>query len=264
MKRADLDAFGEMLDAVCSLLSRGVYQPNPMNTALFFRALAHHSLAEVRAGFDAHVADKQRGRFVPVPADILAQIEDAAADDGRPAVEEAWAKAMRSADEFETVVWTDEMAQAWGEVAPLFAKGDKVGARMAFKDVYARLVDAARRVRRPVNWSTALGFDMERRTLALAAATHAGIAYEPPDAPRLGEAMLLLEGGEEHKPVEIADAPPAARAALMAWRERMTGVRETETRDAAAKRRTEELRQRSAALVADAVIPTTIPETNAQ
>lgn len=74
MLDSDLDQFGQMLDAVCSLLSRGTYQPSPTNTALWFRALSAHSIEDVRAAFDAHVKDPERGRFVPTPADILRQI----------------------------------------------------------------------------------------------------------------------------------------------------------------------------------------------
>jgi hypothetical protein len=252
MQRTDLNAFGEMLDAVCSLLSRGAYQPNSMNTALFFRALARYSLTEVRAGFDAHVADKQRGRFVPVPSDIIAQIEGAAADDGRPGAEEAWAKAVRSADEFETVVWTAEMAQAWAEVAPLYGQGDQVGARMAFKEIYARLVDEARSARRRVTWTAALGFDPERRALALAASAH--LLAPHPDMTRIeGGPRVLLAGPVQSAArigVLVNAAPEEVCQRLQALRVRLTGTADAVSPDAAARQRTETLRRRAAALVA--------------
>ncbi len=50
-------------------------------------------------------------------------------------------------DESTSVVWTDEMCQAWGVAAPLLEDGDKVGARMAFKESYARLIEEARQHR---------------------------------------------------------------------------------------------------------------------
>ena len=70
----DLEPFGAMLDAVCGLLSRGAYTPNEVSTAIFFRALQPWPFERVRAAFDAHVRDPERGRFVPTPADILAYV----------------------------------------------------------------------------------------------------------------------------------------------------------------------------------------------
>jgi hypothetical protein len=174
MRDADFDEFTELLDATCSLLSRGAYTPSALNAALWFRALAAHDLATVRAAFDAHIADPQRGRFVPVPADILAQVEGAAANDGRPGAEEAWAIALCGVDETETVVWTAETSEAWGVARPVHAAGDEVGARMAFREAYGRLVELARRSRRPVQWMVTEGHDAQRRQTAITAAVQAG------------------------------------------------------------------------------------------
>lgn len=174
MRDADFDEFTQLLDATCSLLSRGAYTPNALNAALWFRSLVAHDLATVRAAFDAHIADPQRGRFVPVPADILAQVEGATANDGRPGAEEAWAIAVRGVDETETVVWTAEMAEAWGVARSVHATGDEVGARMAFREAYGRLVETARRHRQPVQWAVTEGHDAQRRQVAIAAAVQAG------------------------------------------------------------------------------------------
>src|SRR4051812_28762863 len=78
MREADFDEFSAMLEDVVGLYPKGAVTGG--QKAMFFRALAAHPIAEVRAGFDAHVKDPQRGRFVPLPADILAQIEGLAAD----------------------------------------------------------------------------------------------------------------------------------------------------------------------------------------
>lgn len=174
MREADFDQFGTMLDAVCSLLSRGTYAPSAANTALWFRALSGHDLDAVRGGFDGHVKDPQRGRFVPTPADILAQITGQAAADGRPGAEEAWAMALRFRDETETIVWTAEMSQAWQIARAVMDLGDEVGARMAFREAYTRLVEEARALRMPATWSASLGFDPQRREHAIAAAVMAG------------------------------------------------------------------------------------------
>jgi hypothetical protein len=175
MDPKDYKQFSVMLDAACSLLSRGAYTPNAASTAIFFRALQAYPLEVVSRAFDAHCADPQRGKFVPAPADILAQIEGLAAQDGRPGPEEAWAMCQAAADEARTVVWTEEMRQAWSIVWPLIRQsGDEIGARMAFKEAYPRLVSEARARREPARWSTSLGADPAWRDEALRVAIEAG------------------------------------------------------------------------------------------
>ena len=177
MNKTDFDAFSEMLGDVVGMYPRG--EVNTGQMAMFFRALSGYSLDAVRAGFDGHIKDPVRGRFQPLPADILAQIADRVADDGRPGAEEAWAGAMRSADESDTIVWTSEMSQAWAIAVPVLDCGDKIGARMAFKEAYTRLVEAARGVRRPVVWTASLGFDAEKRNQVLTQAHAAGLLTGP-------------------------------------------------------------------------------------
>lgn len=173
MREEDFGEFTAMLDGVCQLLTRGGYVPSPTNSAMFFRALARYSLADVRRAMDLHVSDPVRGRFAPVPADLIAQIEAAAAkSDGRPGPEEAWA--MIPLDESGSVVWTDEMARAFGAAIGLLQDGDRVAARMAFKEAYARECEAARRAGTPANWSPSLGHDPRGHTEALRAAVEAG------------------------------------------------------------------------------------------
>lgn len=92
-------------------------------------------------------------------------------DDGRPGVEEAWAMIPR--DEESSIVWTEEMAQAYGASANLLNEGDKIGARMAFKEAYARLVAEARDRKEPPRWTPSLGSDVSGRQLALIDAVRA-------------------------------------------------------------------------------------------
>lgn len=93
-------------------------------------------------------------------ADILARIAD-----GRPDIDEAWAMIPQS--EHASVVWTDEMAQAWGAVLPLLDAGDTNGARAAFREAYARAVVEARIRREPAHWTPSLGSDVADRERAL-------------------------------------------------------------------------------------------------
>lgn len=224
MREADFAPFSQMLDAVCSLLSRGAYVPNAANTALFFRALASYELDAVRAGFDAHVKDTQRGRFVPTPADIIAQIDGRIADDGRPGPEEAWAIAVAGVDEAATIVWTAEIAEAWGMARVVMAAGDEVGARMTFREVYNRLLDEARQKGVPTSWTTSLGHDAKQRDRAIAHAQALGRLPPPPPT----EQPELLEGPEAEaagfaKIMGNPNMPHYVRERLLALRDRLTG-----------------------------------------
>lgn len=93
-------------------------------------------------------------------------------DDGRPGVEEAWALIPTGEDD--TIVWTAEMAEAHAACAPLLAEGDRVAARMTFKEVYAKAVTKAVAAGQPVTWQASLGWDMEKRKRVLLAAVEAG------------------------------------------------------------------------------------------
>lgn len=239
MVKTEFDAFSEMLDDVCTLLSRGRYVANEKSTAMWWRAMAPHPLVVVRAAFDAHVNDPERGKFVPVPADILSRIVGAAVDDRRPGSDEAWAIALASADERETVVWSTEMAEAFTATAPVLAVGDKVGARMSFRETYDRIVAAARRAGREVEWQTSLGTDPDRRALAIAAASRAGrVAGTEHDALRLPSASigtLLLAGDGAPSTDGAVPAPPEAITALRALRERLAARVDEPSADAQAR-----------------------------
>lgn len=104
-------------------------------------------------------------------AAILQRIQAA---DGRPDPNEAWSIALAASDEAESVVLTEEIRQAMSASAPGMAQRDKVGARMSFLSAYQRLVDAARRVGRPVVWSLSMGHDPQRRVAALEEAGRLG------------------------------------------------------------------------------------------
>ncbi len=93
-------------------------------------------------------------------------------DDGRPGAEEAWS--MMPFDERQSVVWSDEMAAAFGICGPLLSRGDKVAARMAFKEAYTRLVAESRDLGKRVRWTPSLGHDKAGREAVLIAAVEAG------------------------------------------------------------------------------------------
>ncbi|KDR39183.1 hypothetical protein BG61_34330 [Caballeronia glathei] len=100
-------------------------------------------------------------------AEIISRI-----DDGRPGAEEAWA--VLPFDEGTSVVWTEEMSKAFWVAYPLIEEGEKVAARMAFKESYLRLVAEAREHRIPAHWTASLGHDKDGRQPVLAAAVEKG------------------------------------------------------------------------------------------
>ncbi|MFJ2336949.1 hypothetical protein ACIOMP_08810 [Pseudomonas protegens] len=98
---------------------------------------------------------------------VASILKHAQSADGRPGKDEAWAIAMTTNDEFETVVLTDEIQLALAAAKPILDGGDKIGARMAFIDAYQRFVGQAREDAKPVNWHVSVGFDANRRIQAV-------------------------------------------------------------------------------------------------
>lgn len=93
-------------------------------------------------------------------ADIMERVED-----GRPGADEAWAQ-VGTLDEQRSLVTTAEALEAWGEVRDLL-RDDEVGARMAFRDAYKRIVSRNKANGVPVKWTVSLGQDAGGRESAL-------------------------------------------------------------------------------------------------
>lgn len=98
-------------------------------------------------------------RYFPTVADVISRI-----DDGRPGVEAAWAQLPKS--ENDSVVWTKEAAEAYGVCRGLI-KEDPVAARMAFKEVYSKLLSDARTTGIRPQWQISLGLCFHGRIAAL-------------------------------------------------------------------------------------------------
>ncbi|MCD6674864.1 MAG: hypothetical protein LT106_18680 [Burkholderiaceae bacterium] len=147
------------------------------------------------AVFAALVRCRKEVRGLLTVQDVISRI-----DDGRPGAEEAWA--MLPFDEETTVVWTDEMVAAWSVAQPLLDGGEKVAARMAFKEAYTKAVNEARDARRPPKWSASLGHDPHGRASALEAAAVKGrisLEYAQRIAPQIEfspEAIRLIEAAK--------------------------------------------------------------------
>lgn len=117
---------------------------------------------------------------------------------GRLGGNEAWALALRARDERETVVWTDEVAEAWAVAAPMANGRDLVGARMAFKDAYERITQQARDTLKRPEPRIAVGWDNARRIAVVTAAHNDGqiplalamCAVAPHEVARMGGALV--------------------------------------------------------------------------
>lgn len=240
MVEADITPFVAMLRDV-----HGLYpSAKPLSdgqAAMFFRAVAAYPLATVQQAFDAHVKDAQRGRFPPLPADVIAQIDGQAAADGRPGADEAWATALKARDEAASLVWTEETAQAWSLARTVLQLGDEVGARMAFREAYNRLVDDARRQCRPIEWVASLGFDPAGRAAAIEAAQVAGLLADAPTlALPMGDSATGLFGA----------MPPHIRERLTALADRLRAASDAPSVDAMARAETQQRQAETAGRVA--------------
>lgn len=93
-------------------------------------------------------------------------------DDGRPGAEEAWA--MFPKDESASAAVTTEMQEAMSSAWSLIEDGDRIAARMAFREAYDRIVSQNRSERIPVEWQMSLGHDRNGREPALIEAARKG------------------------------------------------------------------------------------------
>jgi len=138
--------------------------------AMWFRLLSGYSLRDSLAALDSFTASSP---YAPTPDRL---IESMKALDGRPTAEEAWATALLSSNEAETIIWTDEIAQALSLGAgDLLADGDRTAARMAFRDSYNRLVNQSRESGASVNVWISQGHDAQRRDAAVEQAVAKGL-----------------------------------------------------------------------------------------
>lgn len=211
MKQSDFDNFHAMLSGVMSMWDK---VPTAQTIAVWFRSLEGYDLATLSAAFSAHMRDPANGKFEPKPAHIIDQIERAAKNDGRPGPEEAWAISVDARSEDETIVWTAECSQAWATAKPIMDMGDEVGARMAFRESYARLVAEARARGEAVSWDVSEGFDKDRRRIAVSAAIEAGRIPAGSHLALEQSSTLLLESAMKHSkiPPEVRERMAELRA----------------------------------------------------
>lgn len=164
MNQKDFDPFTELLTTVADYYGRKLA---PASIQLYWNALTAFDFALVKRLFTEHV---KASKFMPSIAELLDMLK---VMDGRPNPEEAWAMVARSLnDEGLTLVWTEEMAQAFGVAIAL--QDDRIAARMAFKESYEQAVKAARSAGRAAKWTPSLGHDVAGREWPLIEAAKLG------------------------------------------------------------------------------------------
>ncbi|RQO83510.1 hypothetical protein [Acidovorax sp. FJL06] len=217
----DLDWLIKQLIGTSELLGQ---QVSPTAAAMLADDLCCYP-REVLAKAMARVRTEHTGRLTPKA--ILDRIDEVM---GRPGANEAWAMALNALDERATVVWTSEMAEAWGVARDVAAEGDLVGARMAFISAYERLVRTARDERRLPEVTVSVGWDGELRGQAVEKAVQLGYLTKEKAAehlPSLGftpafNPVALLAGKVE----PTVDASPDVRARLAQLRDELASAPE--------------------------------------
>lgn len=198
MTRNDYPDFVSALVACLGFYGRAVE-----NHDVWFSLLSDYELSEVRSAIRAHMQDADRGRFAPVPADLIGKIKPTK---NVLSANEAWNIAMQSFDERETVITNDLIDNALMACQVILDAGDKIGARMAFIAAYERLASSgAQQV-----WRVSLGHDPAGREAVLTQGVQAGLITQQhaaalmPPAPASAEAAQvagLLGCSTKTKPV---------------------------------------------------------------
>lgn len=110
-------------------------------------------------------------KFKPQLSDILDRCKTQL-DGNWLGADEAWALMPKS--EADSALMTEEIAQAMASATELLQMGDKVAARMAFRDAYTRLVEKAKLEGRQPVYFPSFGTDVQGRLSMLASAVTAG------------------------------------------------------------------------------------------
>lgn len=239
MRVEDRSDFDVALSAALS-----VYDKPPVDEDVFkiwMSVLGQYSLEQVRKALRAHVSSS---RFAPKPVDIVDMIHK---QDGHLSADEAWPQVIKAADENVSLIWTDEMQQAWFHCKPIFDAGDEVGARMAFRQLYTRLLEDARMKGVPAKPFPTLGFDVDSRVEVIQKAESMGLitheqAQRQLPSPQPDEGDEVLRIGSDMQLSVSKNAPPEVKS-------RFRQVYEDackKTAESAAKRKSEEEERKKA------------------
>jgi hypothetical protein len=189
-------------------MSSSNQQPIDNTIMAVFDVLVEYPLHAIEFAIKHHA---KQSRFAPTPHDIVAVLT---VREKRLSADEAWAEIPK--DENKTVVWTEEMAQAYGLASTLWAEGDKIAARMAFKAAYERLCNEAVILKKPCVWRVSIGYDREGVKPVLLAAVQKGRITAEEMAKRLPPSM---DGGLIGKLItgKVSDLPENEKNLKARW-----------------------------------------------
>lgn len=163
MKDTDKRKFLESITG-CAAIYR-VELKNPQ-IAIYWELLKEFETDQVLYAIQQHL---KTAKFFPVPAELIDLIPSASASKHIGA-DEAWSLCISSFDERATVVITQQIAEARAIALPIWNSGDEIGARVAFRDAYNRLLKTAQ----SPQWHVSIGFDTNGRVDAISDAVAKG------------------------------------------------------------------------------------------
>lgn len=162
---------------------------------MWMQALAEFPAGSVLRSATSYI---KSSKFKPQLADIVEGCRGQI--DGQwLGADEAWALMPKS--ESDSAMLTDEIAQAMAAASSLLETGDKVAARMAFKDAYTRLVEKAKLENRAPRYFPSFGADPLGRVTMLGNAVQKGqISLENATAvlPEYGPDIVRMCGVSKH------------------------------------------------------------------
>ena len=220
MDRADRIPFLEALADTLELYDNA-QPPTEAAANLWWNALARFSLEDVRWAFGQHVGDPRAGQYPPKPSHLISHLQRRVADRW-PAAGDMWRLALESCDERNTVVWPEEAARAAASAQPLLDGGNNIGASIAFREEYKRLVEQAVHECRLPEGRVSLGWDRDQRAAVIERAAADGLLPAPAARrylERLHPDVSMTAMLEAQNVVQHPSAPDD-------WKDRLKGLRE--------------------------------------
>ena len=188
MKESEKVEFAQVIAGLAAIFRHDVKQDAVI---IYWELFKQYDLEEFKQACSKCMLEN---RFFPVPADIIQHIPSAQKNN-HVGAEEAWAIAEEAMDEYSTVFITNEILEAKVISQDLYDSGDKVGARMAFKDAYNRIIKTSQ----PPKWKMSEGYDKSRKQDAIRNALALGRLSEEKAQKYLGQESTLMIGTDVQK-----------------------------------------------------------------
>ena len=175
MKSTDKTIFVEIMTGLGSAYRQDVTKAV---LGVFWNATQDLTIEQFNLAVNKHV---RKSKFFPTIAEIY-EIAEQSSGNQHLCADEAWGVALQLANELIAVVVTNEIFTAWVEAKPVFDVGDEVGARMAFKATYNRIMGATQS---PPVWRLTEGQDKAMTIAVVEKAAQMGRYLSPETYRRL-------------------------------------------------------------------------------